>query len=71
MEFELARVQHALAALEDARHKGESALTEAQRALAASEEARWKTEDEPSRLADERVSLLLDLRASKDELIGV
>ena len=40
MESELARVQHALATSEDARHKGESALIGAQRALAALEEAR-------------------------------
>ena len=47
VEFELARVQHALAALE---------------------EARRKVKDEASRLADEKVSLLLKLEASKDEL---
>ena len=46
-------------------------MAEAQRALAASEEAQWKTGDEAIRLADERVSLLLELRASKEELIGV
>ena len=40
MEYELASVQHALATLEDARHKKESALTGAQHALAALEEAR-------------------------------
>ena len=38
--------------------------------MAASEEAWWKAEDEGSRLADERVSLLLVLEASKDELAG-
>ena len=36
--------------------------------MAASEEARRKAEDEASRLADERVSVLLELGASKDEL---
>ena len=60
-----------MAASEDARHKGESELTGAQHALAASEEARWKAEDEANRLADGRVSLLLELGASKGELIGV
>ena len=29
---------------------------------------RWKAEDKASRLVDERVSLLLELGASKDEL---
>ena len=71
VESELARVQHALADSEEAWKKGESALSGAQRALAASEEARRKAEDEASLLADERVSLLLELRASKDELPGV
>ena len=46
-------------------------LTGARRALAASKEARRKAEDKAKRLADERVSLLLELGASKDELIGV
>ena len=59
VESELARVQHALAILKDARQKGESKLTEVQHALATSEEARRKAEDEANRLADERVSLLL------------
>ena len=71
VEFELARVQHALASSEEAQHKGESALFGAKRALAASKEARRKAEDEASRLANERVSLLLELGASKDELAGV
>ena len=68
VEFELAKVQHTLVASEDARHKGESELTRVQYALAASEEARRKTVDEANRLADKRVSLLLELGASKDEL---
>ena len=60
-----------MATSEDARQKGDSALTGAQRALAASKEARWKVEDKASCLANERVSLLLELGASKDKLIGV
>ena len=68
VEFELSKVQHTLVASEDARHKGESELTRVQYALAASEEAWWKTVDEANRLADKRVSLLLELGASKDEL---
>ena len=68
VESELAMVQQALAASEDPRQKGESKLTEVQHALAVSKVARRKVEDEASRLADERVSLLLELGASKDEL---
>ena len=39
----------------------ESELARVQNALAVAEETRWKAEDEASRLADERVSLLLEL----------
>ena len=49
----------------------ESELARVQHTLDSSEEARQKAKDEASRLADERFSLLLDLRASKDELIKV
>ena len=59
MEFELARVQHALVALEDARQKGESELIKVQHTMAASKEAWRKAEDEANRLANEIVSLLL------------
>ena len=68
MESELARVQRALAASENARRKVEFELDEAQQALATSREAWWKAEEEASRLTDERVSLLVELGASKDEL---
>ena len=59
-----------MAALEDARQKGESALTGAQRALSTSEKARHKAGDEASWLADEGASLLLKQEARKDELTG-
>ena len=39
--------------------------------MAASKEARRKAKDKVSRLANERVSLLLELGASKYELTGV
>ena len=45
----------------------ESELDVAQQALAASGEACQATEEEASRLTDERVSLLVELGASKDE----
>ena len=46
----------------------ESNLDGAQQALVASREAWRKAEEEASRLTDERVSLLVELGASKDEL---
>ena len=70
MEFELARVQRGLAALEDARWKMEFELDVAQQALAASREACQTTEEEASRLIDEWVSLLVEVVASKDELFA-
>ena len=68
VEYELARVQHALVASEDAKRKLESELDGVKQALAASGEAWRKVEEEANRLTDERVSLLLELGASKDKL---
>ena len=68
VESELARVQLALASSEDSRRKVESELDGAQQALTASGEAWRKAEEEVSLLIDERVSLLVELEASKDEL---
>ena len=53
MEFELARVQQALASSEDTRRKVESELDGARQALVASGEAWRKAEEETSRLIDE------------------
>ena len=68
MESELARVQHALATLEGARRKMESELDVAQQALSASGEACWMAKEEASCITNERVSLLVELMASKDDL---
>ena len=51
-----------------AKAKVEFELARVQNALAVSEEAKRKAEDKASRLAVERVSLLLDLGTSKDEV---
>ena len=51
-----------------AKAKVESELARVQNALAVSEEARRKAEDKVSRLSVERVSLVLELRTSKDEV---
>ena len=53
------------------RAKVESELARVQNSLAVAEEARRKAEDEASRLADERVSLLLELRTCKDEMSAI
>ena len=51
-----------------ARTKVEFELARVQNALPVSEEARQKAEDKVSRLVMERVSLLLELKTSKDEV---
>ena len=69
MESELAQVQFALVSSKGARQKWESELKVVEQALAACAEARRKAEEEVSRLADELVFLLLELGASKDEMV--
>ena len=51
-----------------AKEKVKSELARVQNALAVTEEARRKAEDKASRLAVDRVSLLLELGTSKDEV---
>ena len=51
-----------------ARAKVESKLARVQNALAVIEEARRKAEDEANCLAVKRVSMILELRTSKDEM---
>ena len=68
MESELAWIQRVLAASEDARQKMESELDMARQSLASSREACWTSGEEVSRLTNERVSLLVELGASKEEL---
>ena len=51
-----------------AKAKVESELAKVQNALAVAKEARRKAEDKASRLAVDRVSLLLELETSKDEV---
>ena len=68
MESELARVQSALTASEGIQLKAESELDSIQQALATTREACWKAEEEICRLTDERLSLILELGAGKEEL---
>ena len=67
IEFELARVQRALALAEDARLKAEFERGVAHEALAVAGEACKKEKEENSRLADERLALVMELGTMKDE----
>ena len=70
MESELARVQCALIASEGVRQKAKSELDFVQQALVVVGEAFWMTEEENFRLTDERLSLIMELEASKEELLA-
>ena len=58
-------------AARNAREEVEFELAKVKNALAVVEEARLKAEDEVSHLADERVSLLLELGTCKDEVSAI
>ena len=66
MEFEFARVQRALTASEGIRLKVESELDSVQQALAVAGEACQKAEEDNCHVTDERLSLIMELEASKD-----
>ena len=67
VESELSRVQRALAVVENARLKAESERGVAQEALAVAGEACRKAEEKNSRLADERLALVMELGTIKDD----
>ena len=67
IEFELARVQRALMLAKDARLKAEPERGVAHEALVVAGEACKKAEEENSRLADERLALVMELGTMKDE----
>ena len=67
IESELARVQNALALAEEARRRAEFDHGAAQEALAATGEACKKVEEENSHLAEEKLALVIELRAVKDD----
>ena len=70
MESELAQVQRALTDLEGIRMKTESDLEFIWQALVAAGEACRKAEEENCRLTDEQLSLIMELGASKEELLA-
>ena len=67
----LAQVQRALAVTENARLKAESERGVAQEALAVVGEACRKAEEENSRLADERLALVMELGTIKDDFAAI
>ena len=67
VEAELAHIRDVSVAVEDAQLKADSERDAAQQALVAAEEARRKAEEENGRLTDERLSLLMELGATKDD----
>ena len=67
VELELSRVQWALATSEGGQLKAESELDSIRQALTATEEACQKVEEDNSGLTDERLSLVMELRAIKED----
>ena len=67
VETELARVQRALGLVEEARRKAEFDRGAAQEVLAATREACKKAEEENSQLAEEKLALVIELGAVKDD----
>ena len=70
IESELARVQNALALVEEARWRAEQEHGAAQEALATAGEACKKAEEENGHLVDEKLALVIELGALKDEFFA-
>ena len=70
MLSELARVQHALTASKGVQLKAESELDFVRQALASAGEACRNAEKENCHLIDERLSLIMELGVSKEELLA-
>ena len=67
IESELARVQRALALVEEARRRAELERGTAQEVSAAAGEACKKAEEENNHLADEKLALVIELGSLKDD----
>ena len=67
IESELARVQSALALAKEARRREEFEHGAAQEALAIAREACKKVEEENGHLVDEKLALVIELGALKDD----
>ena len=68
MESELTQVQRAFTTSKGAQLTAESKLEFVQQALVAAKEAFWKAEEEICQLTDERLSLIMEVGAGKEEL---
>ena len=69
MESKLARVQRALALAKEAHWRAESEHGAAREALATAGEACKKAKEENGHLADEKLTLVIELGAVKDEFV--
>ena len=67
----MTRVQRSLTTSEGVQLKAESELDSIQQALATAREACRKAEEEICQLTDERFSLIMELRAVKEELFSI
>ena len=67
VELELSRVQSSLTTSEGDRLKAESELDSVQQALVAAKEACRRAKKENGSLTDERLSLLMEMGATKDD----
>ena len=70
VELELTRVQRALTTSKGDRLKAESELDSVRQASAAAKEAFRKAEEENGHLTDERLSLLMELGATKENFVA-
>ena len=70
VEAKLVRFRGVSVAAEDTQLKEDSKCDAAQQALVAAEEARWKVKEENGRLTNERLSLLMELGATKDDFVA-
>ena len=68
VELELSRVQSALSTSEGGRMQAGSKLGSVQQALVAAKEACQRVEEDNGRLSDERLSLLVELGTTKDDI---
>ena len=71
IESDLTWVQRVLALAEEARQRAESEHEATREALALAGETCRKAEEESGRLADEKLSLVMELRVVKDEFAAV
>ena len=70
IEYEIARVQRALALAKNARKRAEFEHGATREALALAGEASWKAEEENDLLTDQILALIMELGTIKDEFVA-